>query len=305
MKDGENTMNRKAFLLGLFTVTVWGSGFAAIRAGLFGGFTAGHLMVYRYLIASFIFLLYALFTKSKFRLPDKKDLLPIFILGVIGISFYHFGVTFGQLTISAGTTSMIVGSAPIFTTLIALFILREKMAWYGWVGLGIGFIGIVLITIGSTGETFSFSTGLFLVFFATISTSFFFVYQKPLLLKYDPIHLTAYFTWAGTIPMLFFVPGLFDTLQNATLEANLAAIYVGIFPAGLSYATWAIALSIGNVSTISSMLYLEPPIAIFVAWIWLSELPSVLSMIGGFIAISSVAVVNFIGRKQQKIPSMN
>lgn len=105
--------------------------------------------------------------------------------------------------------------------------------------------------------------------------------------------------------MLFFVPGLFDTIQNATLEANLAAIYVGVFPAGLSYATWAIALSIGNVSTISSMLYLEPPIAIFVAWIWLNELPSVLSMIGGFIAISSVAVVNFIGRKQQKIPSID
>src|SRR5699024_10919554 len=146
---------------------------------------------------SFIFLLYALFTKSKFRLPDKKDLLPIFILGVIGISFCYFGVTFGELMISAGSTSMFVGSVPLFTTLIALFILRVIIALYGWVGLGIGFIGIVLITIGSTGETFSFSTGLFLVFFATISTSFFFVYQKPLLLKYDPIHLTAYFTWAG------------------------------------------------------------------------------------------------------------
>lgn len=297
-------MNRRAFILGLITVTIWGSGFAAIRAGLLGGFTAGHLMVYRYLIASLVFLLYALFTKSSFKLPEKRDLLPIFILGLVGISFYHFGVTFGQLTISAGTTSMIVGSAPIFTTLIAIFFLKEKMAWYGWIGLGIGFVGIVLITIGSTGAAFSFSTGLFLVFFATISTSFFFVYQKPLLTKYHPIHLAAYFTWAGTIPMLIFVPGLFDTLQHATLEANLAAIYVGVFPAGISYATWAMALSLGNVSVISSMLYLEPPIAILVAWIWLNELPSTLSMVGGFIAISSVAIVSFISRKKQKIPSV-
>src|SRR5690625_3198908 len=250
MKDGENAMNRKAFLLGLFTVTIWGSGFAAIRAGLFGGFTAGHLMVYRYLIASFVFLLYALFTKSKFRLPDKKDLLPIFILAFIGISFYHFGVTFGQLTISAGTTSMIVGSGPIFTTLIAVFILREKMAKMSWIGLSIGFVGVILITLGSSGATFTFSTGLFLVFFATVSTSFFFVFQKSLLGKYHPIHLAAYFTWAGTIPMLFFTPGLWDTLQGATLEANIAAIYVGIFPAAVSYATWAMALSIGNVSKI-------------------------------------------------------
>lgn len=294
-------MSKRAFILALITVTLWGSGFAAIRAGLMGGFTAGHLMVYRYLIASLVFFLYAMYPKSNFTFPKKRDLLPIFILGVIGISFYHFGVTFGQLTISAGTTSMIVGTGPIFTTLIAVFILKEKMAGFGWIGLGIGFIGVVLITLGSTGGTFTFSSGLFLVFFATISTSFFFVYQKYLLAKYHPIDLAAHFTWAGTIPMLFFVPGLWDTLQHATLEANLAAIYVGIFPAAVCYATWAMALSLGNVSSISSMLYLEAPIAILVAWIWLNELPSALSMIGGFIAISSVAIVNLLGRRQPKI----
>lgn len=297
-------MNKRAFILALITVTFWGSGFAAIRAGLLGGFTAGHLMVYRYLIASFVFFLYALYPKSNFKLPRKEDLLPIFVLGVVGITFYHFGVTFGQLTISAGTTSMIVGSGPIFTTLIAVFILKEKMGVLGWTGLGIGFIGVILITLGSSGGIFTFSPGLLLVFFATISTSFFFVYQKSLLTRYHPIHLAAYFTWAGTIPMLFFVPGLWGTLQSATLEANLAAIYVGVFPAALCYATWAMALSIGSVSAISSMLYLEPPIAIMIAWFWLGELPSVLSMVGGFIAIASVGIVNIIGRRNQKIPGV-
>lgn len=294
-------MNKRAFTLAFITVTFWGAGFAAIRAGLLGGYTAGHLMVYRYLIASFLFLLYALYPKSNFKLPQKNDVLLIFVLGIVGIFFYHFGVTYGQLTISAGTTSMIVGSAPIFTTLIAVFILKERMEWYGWVGLAVGFIGVTLITFGSSGATFSFSTGLFLVFFATISTSFFFVFQKTLLGKYDPIHLAAYFTWAGTIPMLMFLPGLWNTIQGATLEANLSAIFIGIFPAAVSYATWAVALSIGNVSSVSSMLYLEPPIAIIIAWIWLSELPSVLSMVGGFIAISSVAIVNLIGRRKRQV----
>lgn len=298
-------MNKQAFFLALITVTLWGSGFAAISAGLTGGFTAGHLMVYRYLIASFVFFLYAIYPKSNFTLPKKKDLLPIFFLGVVGITFYHFGVTFGQLTISAGTTSMIVGTGPIFTTLIAIIILKEKMSGFSWIGLGVGFIGVTLITLGSSGATFTFSSGLFLVFFATISTSFFFVYQKPLLAEYHPIALAAYFTWAGTIPMLFFVPGLWDTLRHATLEANLSAIYVGVFPAALCYATWAMALSLGNVSAISSMLYLEAPIAIFIAWIWLNELPSTLSMIGGFIAISSVAIVNFVGRRKQKTTSLD
>src|SRR5690625_2369974 len=259
-------MNRKAFIVGMITVVGWASGFAAIRASLLGGFSAGHLMLFRFLIASFLFLLYALYPRSNFKLPKKEDMLLIFGLGIVGLSFYHIGVTFGQLTVPAGTASMIVGSAPIFTTLIAVFILKERMEWFGWVGLGVGFIGVMLITMGSTGAIFTLSKGLLLVLFATISTSFFFVFQKPLFQKYHPIELTAYFTWAATIPMLFYMPGLLESIQAATLEANLAAVYMGVFPAALCYATWAIALSLGNISRLSSMLYLEPPIAIFIAW---------------------------------------
>lgn len=298
---GGDTMNKKIFFLALFTIVGWGSGFPAIRASLLGGFQAGHLMLFRFLIASILFVLYALYAAPHFRLPKKEDLLRIGILGVVGITFYHFGVTFGQQTVAAGTASMIVGAGPIVTTLIAVVILKERMELMGWIGLAVGFIGVFLITIGSTGAVFGISKGLLLVFFAMVSTSVFFVYQKPLFTKYKPIELTAYFTWAGTIPMLYFLPGLFDTLQHATLEANLSAIYVGVVPAALCYATWATALSLGNVSTVSSMIYLESPLAILIAWLWLNELPSILSLIGGFIAISSVAIVNFVGKRKHKL----
>lgn len=293
-------MSKKVFFIALFTMVGWASGFAGIRASLLGGFTAGHLLLFRFLIASALFGLYAMYAYPNFKLPTQSDIIRIFVLGVVGITFYHYGVTFGQETVSAGTASMIIGSGPIATTLIAVFILKERMEWFGWVGLAVGFIGVFLITIGATGAVFSLSKGLFLLFFAMVSTSVFFVYQKPLFSRYRPIELTAYFTWAGTIPMLYFLPGLWQTLESVTLEANIAAVYVGAIPAALCYVTWATALSLGKVSTVSSMLYLEPPFAILIAWIWLQELPSVLSMIGGFIAISSVAIVNLIGRRKRR-----
>lgn len=292
-------MNQKVFFLSLFTMLGWASGFAAIRASLFGGYSPGHLMLFRFLVASAVFILYALYTRHKFRLPDKSDLLRIFILGVIGITFYHFGVTFGQQTVSAGVASMIVGAGPIATAIIAVIVLKERMEAFGWIGLGIGFVGVSLITVGATGSIFSITPHLLLIFLAMVSTSIFFVYQKPLFKKYNPIELTAYFTWAGTIPMLIFLPGLGSTIQGATLEANLAAIYVGIVPAALCYVTWAMALSLGQVSVVSGMIYLEAPFAIIIAWIWLNEFPTVLSLIGGFIAISSVAIVNYIGNRRR------
>ncbi|WP_391119324.1 DMT family transporter [Psychrobacillus sp. L3] len=294
-------LNKKAFILAAFTVFIWGSSFASISASLHGGYSAGHLILFRFIIASFIFGVIAFFPGINFQLPRKEDILKILLLGWIGISVYHICVTYGQLTISAGTAGMLIGSAPIFTTVIAVLVLKERLGKIGWFGLGFGFIGILLIGIGTGDSIFNISPGVFLVIIAAIATSVFFVYQKPLLLKYNPIELTAYFTWAGTIPFLVFAPGLLHDIQHATLEANLSAIYIGIFPTAVAYLTWAIALSMSKASSLSSLLYAEPVIAILVAWIWLKELPAILSIVGGLIAILGVLIVHLYGRNRRLI----
>ncbi|WP_077213057.1 DMT family transporter [Bacillus dakarensis] len=289
----------KAYIMAFVTVIIWGSTFAAIRASLHGGYEPGHLVLVRYLIASAIFIVYALLPGVRFQLPKKKDLLKIILLGWIGISVYHIGVTFGEQTISAGTAGMLIGSAPVFTAIIAVLVLKERLDFQGWAGLFIGFIGIVIITLGTSDSSFSISKGAMLVLMSAVATSIFFVFQKPLFKRYSPIELTAYFTWAGTLPFFFFAPGTLETIQHANLEANLSALYVGIFPAAIAYVTWAIALSLGNASSISSVLYIEPVIAIVVSWLWLRELPSTLSLIGGIITISGVLVVNGVGKQRR------
>ncbi|MGP4081173.1 DMT family transporter [Pseudalkalibacillus sp. R45] len=294
-------MNAKAFLMALTTVVIWGSTFAAIRASLHGGYAAGHLVFTRYFIASMIFIILALLPGFRIRVPDKKDLVKIMLLGFVGITLYNIGVTFGELTVSAGTAGMLIGSTPVFTALIAVLVLKERPGAAGWIGLSIGFIGIVLITLGTSGSSFSISQGALLVLMAAIATSIFFVFQKSLHYQYTPLELTAYFTWAGTLPLVIFTPGLFGSIQQATLEANLSALYTGIFPAAIAYITWATALSLGRASTVTSMLYVEPVIAIFVAWLWLNEWPSTLSLIGGIVAISGVVVVNGLGKKHRNI----
>ncbi|MED4402879.1 DMT family transporter [Metabacillus fastidiosus] len=290
-------MNKKVFLLAFITIIIWGSTFAAIRASLQGGYSAGHLVLIRFLIASSIFLIYALWPGVQFQLPKKEDVIKILALGWVGISIYHIGVTFGELTVEAGTAGMIIGSAPVFTSLIAVIVLKEKLGLFGWAGLFVGFIGIILITIGTTGQSFHISEGALFMLLAAVATSVFFVFQKPLFSRYKPIELTAYFTWAGTLPFFIFFPGLFEDIQHATIEAHLSAIYVGIFPAAIAYVMWATALSLGKASSVTSMMYVEPVIAIFVAWLWLREWPSTLSLIGGIIAISGVIIVNWLGSR--------
>lgn len=296
-------MNTKAFSLALFSVLIWGSSFAAIRVSLQGGYDAGQMVLVRFVIASLLFLAYALWPGTKFRLPRKQDIWSILVLGWIGISIYHICVTFGMETISAGTAGMLVGSGPIFTALIAAVVLKERLTGIGWIGLGVGFIGIVLIAFGAAGASLTLNKGALLILIAAFATSIFFVYQKNLLGRYSAIELTAYFTWAGTLPFFIFSPGIFAALQNATLEAHLSTLYVGIFPAAIAYVTWSTALSLSSASSVSSMIYLEPAVAILVAWMWLHELPTGLSLIGGVIAISGVLIVNVLSRRSRRTHS--
>ncbi|WLV24945.1 DMT family transporter [Aciduricibacillus chroicocephali] len=292
-------MNKKTFFLALITVTIWASAFPAIRASLQGGYTSGHLILVRFLIASLVFVIGCFLPQVRLGLPRKQDLPRIFILGLVGITMYHCGITFGSQTVNSGTAALFVGSAPIFTTIISVVVLNEKMNTIKWSGLGIGFIGIAIVAFGSSGG-FALSRGVLFVLMAVIATSVFFVFQKPLLGKYNAIELTAYFTWAGTLPMLVFAPGVINNLREATLQAHLSAVYVGVFAAALAYVIWAMALSIGDPGSVSTMMYLEPPLALIIAFVWLGEWPHTVSLIGGAIAIGSLLFVHFMEKRKTK-----
>jgi len=52
-----------------------------------------------------------------------------------------------------------------------------------------------------------------------------------------------------------------------------------------------------SASLAGSYLYLSPVLAIFIAWLWLDEIPTLLSLMGGFIALLGVMIVNIWGKR--------
>ncbi|WP_293178466.1 DMT family transporter [Oceanithermus sp.] len=271
---------------------LWASAFAGIRAGL-AGYGPFHLALLRFLVASVALLAYALV--ARIRPPRAADLPRIGVLGFFGITVYHLALNYGETTVSAGSASLLIASGPIFTAVLAVIFLGERLSAWGWVGITLGFAGVALIAWGE-GEGLRFDPGAFWIVVAAFSTSLYFVFQKPLHRRYTPLEVTAYTLWAGTLWMLPFWPGLPAAVAGAPAAATWSVIYLGLGPAALAYVLWTYALSRLPASRVTSFLYLSPALAIVIAWLWLGEWPSALSLVGGGIAVLGVLVTNLWGR---------
>lgn len=278
--------------LGL-TALFWGSSFVGIRAGLLE-YSPNHLVLLRFLVASVVLGIGAIFIRMP--LPKLKDIPNILLLGGVGITISHVALVHGEITVTAGAASLLNACAPIFTALLATAFLGERLGAWGWAGIATSFSGIALISFGE-GDGVSFNPNALLILLAAFSLSLYFVFQKPYLQKYNVFDLTTYTLWAGTFFMLVFYPGLGEAIRSASLETTLAVLYLGIFPGALAYLTWTYAISRIPASIAATCLYASPVLANIIAWIWLKEVPTILSLLGGFFALLGVTIVNMWGRR--------
>ncbi len=270
------------------TLLLWSSAFAGIRSAL-GGLSPGHVLLLRFGIASLVLLGWT--RAARLPWPPRRLVARLALIGVVGISLYQGCLTFGEQMVPAGTASFIVAAAPVFTALLAALWLAERLSRRTLLGLAVSMLGVAVISFGSGSA--AFHQRALLIVAAAIATAVFFVAQKPLLGQYPALAVTAWVTWAGTLPLLVFAPGLAANVAHAPPAAVWSVVYLGVLPAAVAYVLWAHALQRAPAGQVSTWLYLNPFLATAIGWVWLGEVPAWTALAGGVVAVAGVVLVNW------------
>lgn len=268
-------------------VVLWASAFPAIRVAAPAMGVIG-LSFARLLVAALALLIVAVVVKA--RLPRARDLGWIAACGFFGMAAYQLLLNWGEIYVPAGTASIIVAAAPLVSVVVARGLFSERISRTTVVGSIIALAGVAFVCLARAGV--SLSAAVWIVVAAMVVQGIYHPLQRPLLKRYSSIEVACYAMIAGTVMTLPLVPFDLDGLFGAGLAPWLSALYLGLLPSAAGFVLWAYAVARMPVAVSTSLLYLVPPVAVLIAWVWLGELPIPLELLGGVVVILGVVIIS-------------
>ncbi|MBF6043151.1 DMT family transporter [Pseudomonas sp. P154a] len=278
----------KIILAMAFVIACWGYSPTGIHIGL-QAYDPGHLALLRFLIASAFMAVIAAF--KGISLPRLRDLPLLMVLGFFAVSLHHVVLNIGQQHVSAGASSVLAQSTPLFSTLLARFVFKDRVSFWRWGCIVAGLVGVVIVVTGDRGLG-SVDVHGWLILLAAVSWSFYFALQKHQTGRYDGLTLVCYTVWSGTALLLIYLPGLASEVVGAPAHVQWAAMALGVFPSALAYLAWAFVLAHVDLSRASMTLYLIPPTAMAMAAYALGEQPTLTVGVGALVVLISVLALN-------------
>jgi drug/metabolite transporter (DMT)-like permease len=272
----------------IVTVIAWASAFPAIRAGLkaFGPIELGAL---RFAIAAVPAALFLVVSRP--RLPSPAEAWRFAVGGLFFVALYTGLLNMGEQSVAAGAASFIINVNPIITAVMAMTILGEPFGKLAWAGTAISFAGIGLIALGEGGGL-RLDTGALLILGAALCNSITTITQKPLFTRHKPLTVSAWNMVLGALFLSPFLPSGLAQAQSASSQSLFAALYLGIVPSLIAYATWTIVLSRFPAARAANFMYCVPPVATLMGYLWLGETPALIGALGGALALGGVVIVN-------------
>jgi drug/metabolite transporter (DMT)-like permease len=216
------------------------------------------------------------------------------LYAVIASGMYQVLFLLGVSRTATGNGSLIMATVPMWTALLARFLLGERLSWMARVGLATAFTGTLVVALekGVSGDT-KLLSGNFFMLMAALAWAWGTVQSRKILPYVSPMRLSA-ISAVLMLPVQFaFAATSLSSIVPHLRDANvwMPMVYAGVLSTGLALPMWSYGVRHSGAAQAAVFQNLVPIVAIASAWIWRHEPVTQNQILGGALILGGLVLV--------------
>ncbi len=267
-----------------FATLIWGS---VPLFSIWASLPSPIFVFFRVIFAFPFIVLYCIKKISIRELVNTKHFLPLLLSGIVlALNWIFF---FWALEIAdVALVVVLYYSGPVYTILLSIIFLKERLTKLIITALMLAFIGI-LFTFAFGSNVSTSPLGLIVAFSSGILYGLLGFVSKIATLYHSPEKITAYQILISiffTLPFVFFIPFHLNSIVLIIL------ITTAVVHTALALFLWYDSLNYIKISTASIFSYLDPFFAIILGFIFLGQVPSIYQIFGGVLIFTAGVIIS-------------
>ncbi len=265
---------RTAWIAWVAVCVIWGTTYLGIKIAL-DTIPPFLMSGFRYIASGLI--LGAWLRARGHHLPARADWGKLAVLGFFLLTIGNGGVVFGEQYVPSGLTAVLIATSPFWMVGVdALVPGGQRLHARGWIGLAIGFAGIVLLVwpdlvAGGAGGR-GFAIGLVAVQIACAGWAIGSAYTRRHVMPGDVIGSAALQMLFGGLIMIGVASLTGEWVHlSFTLRTSLALAYLTLFGGVIAFSAFSYALGHLDIAIVSLYSYVNPVIAVILGILVLGE----------------------------------
>lgn len=272
----------------------WGTTYLAIRVGV-ETMPPFLMAAVRFLIAGAI--LYAIAIRTGDREGDRPKREHWRSATIIGAALLFGGnglVSWAEQSVASGMAALIIATVPFWLVLLGRFVLRDRVSLREWLGIAVGFGGLVFLVNPNGGAGIEpFGAGLLVA--ASISWAAGSLYARSAPLPSRPLVGTAMEMLCGgaVLAVVGVAAGELGRLDVAaiSLESLLGLGWLIVFGSLVGFSAYVWLLRVTRTSLVGTYAYVNPVVAVLLGWAMLGEAVTLQTFVAGGIILVAVALI--------------
>jgi drug/metabolite transporter (DMT)-like permease len=272
---------------------VWGSTYLAIRVAVRdeGGFPPFTLGLTRAWVSGLILIAFAIISRQRFDL-SRRDLAVLAISGTLMWTGGNGFVSLAEKRIDSGLAALLIAATPIYVAMLSAGLDRRPPSRRLALALGLGFSGVALLTFpvvrdGVQADVLS----VLALLFAGMGWGGGSLLQSRARVKAAPTVSASLSMILGALGFLPLILITGEPLPSPSGDAWAAWGYLVVAGGIIAFVSYITILRTLPISITTTYAYVNPVIAVFLGWLFLSEPITAWTIAGSGLVLLGVAGV--------------